>query len=449
MNEELPNAWRTKTVLASLLSIVTAAWLLALATTTFPADSAPLWIVRQEGLYLTGLLSITLMSLSMLLSARPAWLEKPLGGMDRIYRLHKWSGILAVGFGATHWLIKQSGGLVRSFIGGEGRLPRIRFDGVLEVLRGFGSDVGEPALYVVLAMIAITLWRRFPYHIWRHLHRAMPVLYLMLALHAAMLSPPAYWSQPIGVLMALLLTGGVFASFISLAGLIGRRRQVDGAITTVSISGDVTEITCRLDEKWGSHRPGQFAFITFDRLEGAHPFTIASADRGDQTITFCIKALGNFTRQLAQQIQVGQTVRIEGPYGRFQLKLHNPKSRQIWIAGGIGVTPFLAWLESLQANPANTPKADLHYCTRDRDNDPFVERLHALCAVLPAIRLYVHSAQHGERLTAETLRLAGSSTKRAEVWFCGPSGLASALKKGLKESWGGSLRFHQEAFEMR
>ena len=449
MNDRPPNAWCIKAVLISLLAIITATWLLALMATTFPADSAPLWIARQQGLYLTGLLSIALMSLSMLLSARPVWLEKPLGGMDRIYRLHKWSGILAVSFGAAHWLLEQSGGLVRSVIGNEGRLPRIHFDGVFEELREFGSDMGEPALYLALAMLAITLWRRFPYHIWRHLHRAMPVIYLMLALHAAVLSPPAYWRQPIGALMAMLLIGGVVSSIISLAGLIGRRRQVDGSIASMSSVGGVTEITCHLDEKWDHHRAGQFAFITFDRFEGAHPFTIASADRGDRTITFCIKALGKFTCQLAQQIQVGQTVRIEGPYGRFQLKLHNPKSRQIWIAGGIGVTPFLAWLESLQAYPANAPKAELHYCTRNRDDDPFVERLQSLCVALPAIRLQVHSAQHGELLTADALRLAEGSVKKAEVWFCGPSGLASALKKGIRESWGGNFRFHQEAFEMR
>ena len=152
---------------------------------------------------------------------------------------------------------------------------------------------------------------------------------------------------------------------------------------------------------------------------------------------------------MGQRLQVGQKVRIEGPYGRFQLKLHNPKSRQIWIAGGIGITPFLAWQESLQAYPANAPKADLHYCTRNRDDDPFVGRLQSLCAVLPAIRLQVHSAQHGELLTADALKLAGGSAKKAEVWFCGPNGLANALKRGLKESWNGNLRFHQEAFEMR
>ena len=438
-----------KTLLAGVLTIFSAAWFLDLNSTIFPPNSATLWIIRQEGLYLTGLLSIALMSLSMLLSVRPAWLEKPLGGLDCVYRLHKWAGILAISFGAAHWLIKQSSGLIRGLIGTEGRLPKIRYDGLLDGLREFGKDLGEPALYIILAMLVITLWRRFPYHIWRHLHRVMPVLYLMLAVHAVALAPPAYWLHPVGALMGVFIAVGTGASFISLAGRIGRRRQVNGTLVSIRSEGDVTEITCELDHQWKSHRPGQFAFITFNRLEGAHPFTIASADRGDRHLTFFIKALGTFTQNIATRAQVGQAVSIEGPYGRFQLDRQHPGSRQLWVAGGIGVTPFLAWLESLQTRPADVRNVDLHYCTRDRNNDPFVTRLKALCDSLPGIRLTIHSARHGERLSADSLTLALDPRKSAEIWFCGPNGLAEALKRGLKNSWTGRLRFHQEAFEMR
>lgn len=447
--EQILSEYLMKTILTGLLTVVFSAWCLDIVSTTFPANSATLWIVRQEALYLTGLLSIALMSLSMLLSIRPVWLEKPLGGMDRVYRLHKWSGILAISFGAAHWLIKQSGGMIKSLIGTEGRLPKLRYDGVLEMLRELGDDMGEPALYIMLAMLVITLWRRFPYHIWRHLHRIMPVLYLMLALHAAMLAPPDYWTQPAGALLALFLVVGVSASFISLAGMIGRRRQTRGSVVSVRSEGDVTEITCRVDGEWEGHRPGQFAFITFSRFEGAHPFTIASADRSDRTITFFIKALGNFTRNLAHRVQVGQPVTIEGPYGRFQLDRLAPGRRQIWVAGGVGVTPFLAWLESLQTRPAGVRDVDFHYCTRNREADPFVDRLQVLSESLPGVRLHIHSAKHGDVLTARKLELDSDGRKKAELWFCGPRGLADALKKGLKASWSGSLRFHQEAFEMR
>ena len=73
-----------KTLLTTLIAIVTAAWGWDIITTVSPAGVHPLWFARQEALYLSGLLSIALMSLVMLLATRPAWLESPLGGMDRV-----------------------------------------------------------------------------------------------------------------------------------------------------------------------------------------------------------------------------------------------------------------------------------------------------------------------------------------------------------------------------
>lgn len=438
-----------KTILAGLLGMITLAWGWDLLSVTGPSGGSLPWTLRQHGLYLTGLYSIALMSLAMMLATRPVWLERPLGGMDRVYRLHKWSGILAVGFAAAHWLIEMSDDVLKAVVGREGRLQKEKYTGFLEVLRKLAEDMGEWAIYALLAMLVLTLWRRFPYQIWRFLHRAMPVIYLMLALHAALLAPRAYWTQPVGLLLALLLAGGAVSSIIALAGLIGRRRQVGGTVVSVSSAAGITTVTCRLDESWQGHRPGQFAFITFDRFEGAHPYTIASADRGNRTLTFQIKALGDYTRGLAQRVRPGQPVQVEGPYGRFDMARRNPRAQQIWIAGGIGITPFLAWLESLQRHPEKAPVADLHYCTRDRATDSFVPRLRSLCANLPGIRLQVHGSRQGEVLTAKTLGALQHKPARAEVWFCGPKGLADTLRKDLQRAWNGKLRFHQEAFEMR
>ena len=434
-----------KTLLASLIALVALVWGMDF-TSAPPVDGAhPLWIARQEALYLSGMVSIAMMSLSMYLATRPVWLEAPLGGMDRIYRTHKWAGILAVSFAALHWLVEMSSDILKTTIGRAGRLPKENVAGFLHVLRDMAEDMGEWAIYAVLFMLAITLWKKFPYRIWRILHRAMPVLYLMLVFHAAMLAPSDYWAQPVGVLMAVLLVMGVYGAVYSLLNRIGRSRKVHGEVVAVEQPAqDVATVHCRLDRGWKGHRPGQFAFVTFDGKEGAHPFTIASADRGDQTICFQIKALGDYTGQLGRRLQVGQTVQVEGPYGRFDVARLNGKARQIWIAGGIGLTPFLAWLESLQSHPETAPDADLHYCTRDQNTDAFVPRLQVLCAALPGIRLHVHSARQGGTLTASML----GEARHAEIWFCGPRGLADALRTGLG-ALGQRPRFHQEAFEMR
>jgi predicted ferric reductase len=203
-----------------------------------------------------------------------------------------------------------------------------------------------------------------------------------------------------------------------------------------------------MDPGWPGHRAGQFAFVTFDAREGAHPYTIAGADRAGR-LRFQIKALGDYTRTLAGTLRAGQAVRIEGPYGRFDHRLG--QDRQAWVAGGIGVTPFLAWLESLQARPQDAPRAQLHYCVRDAARDPFVERLRALCAGLPRITLHVHDAGAGQRLDAQTLRRDAEAPDGAalDVWFCGPAGLARHLESGLRSLGMRDVPVHREAFEMR
>ncbi|MBU1363160.1 MAG: ferric reductase-like transmembrane domain-containing protein [Gammaproteobacteria bacterium] len=439
-----------KILLGSLLAIVSLAWGMDVVATGGSSGGTLPWVIRQEALYLSGLLSIALMSLAMFLSTRPAWLETPLGGMDRVYRTHKWAGILAVSFAVVHWLVEEVvGDILKAIVGREGRIPKEQFTGFLEVMRDLAKDMGEWAFYLVLAMLVITLWKRFPYKTWRAVHQAMPVLYLMLALHAAMLAPTDYWAQPVGILIAVLGAAGIYGALFSLVGRIGRARRASGTVTAIEQPApDVLGVSCQLDNNWRGHRPGQFAFITFDEKEGAHPFTIASADRGDRSISFQIKALGDYTRTLGKRLEVGRAVKVEGPYGRFDMTRQDSSAQQIWIAGGIGVTPFLAWLDSLQQS-ANQVSADLHYCTRDRTNDPFVALLEASCTALPGIRLHIHGAQQGEILSAADVAAAQAGSRRSEIWFCGPQGLAEKLKHELGRIGQGRVRFHQEAFEMR
>ena len=101
---------RTQTVLGIWLSGISLAWM-AVA----PADLgvSPLvnaqgaalgwWQLRQHTIYLSGLWSISLMALVMLLALRLPLLDRVLGGMDQVYRLHKWAGIGAALTAIVHW----------------------------------------------------------------------------------------------------------------------------------------------------------------------------------------------------------------------------------------------------------------------------------------------------------------------------------------------------------
>ncbi|AKH37661.1 MULTISPECIES: ferredoxin reductase domain-containing protein [Nitrosomonas] len=56
--------------------------------------------------------------------------------------------------------------------------------------------------------------------------------------------------------------------------------------------------------------------------------------------------------------------------------LERPFSPEIWIAVGIGILPFLAWLRSYKV----AHRADLIYLHRDKENVPFEKELQTYAA---------------------------------------------------------------------
>jgi predicted ferric reductase len=295
---------KIRTLLSLFLGALALAWAWDAFVLNPMAGDWP-WVVRKQAIYLSGVWAMGLMSLVMILATRPAWLEPVLGGMDRIYRLHKWAGILAIGLGALHWLLELGGGALRSLIGAAvHKPPKVPVPELMQAVHGLSKDAGEWAIYALLASLALTLWKAFPYKSWRLLHRVMPLLYLVLVFHAVALTPLAWWTQPLGLMMGLLMLGGSLSAIPALRQRIGRRRRHAGRIESVrALPSGITEVVCALDAGWPGHRAGQFAFVTFDAREGAHPYTIASADpAGTRRLTFQIKALGDYTRSLARHL---------------------------------------------------------------------------------------------------------------------------------------------------
>lgn len=437
-----------KKPLLGLLAVVGTAWAWSwFAGLTPTSTNFHVWSLRREAILFSGIAAFVLMSVIMLLATRPAWADEALGGMDKVYELHKWAGILAITMSAGHWLFDLSDDLLENFVAKPAKGPRDMF-AMFEPLRHLAKDLGEWSVYLLLAMLVLTLWKLVPYRFWRFVHRAMPVLYLALAMHALVLMPASLWTQPVGAVLAIALAAGVYGSVVSLTGRIGAGRRMAGRIDSVAQADEVLAVRCRVDRGWREPSPGQFAFVTFSAGEGAHPFTIASIDAQQRVLGFEIKALGDYTARLGQRLRAGMPVQIEGPYGRFDFRRARPSARQVWVAGGIGVTPFLAWLDSLTGDPASAPRADFHYCVRNRDTDPFVPRIEALCRRLPSIGLHVHSADRDPPLHASALA-AAAGDDRVDIWFCGPSGFAEALREGLRTLGLAGARFHQEAFQMR
>jgi len=141
---------------------------------------------------------------------------------------------------------------------------------------------------------------------------------------------------------------------------------------------------------------------------------------------------------------VGDAVKVEGPYGCFDF--HSRKPRQIWVAGGIGIAPFIGRLQALAAS-GKGDNVDLFYCTSAPDQS-FIERIRELAA-RARVRLHVLVASEGGRLTPERLRQLAPQWQDSDVWFCGPAGFGEDLNKDLQRHGLPPRDFHQELFNMR
>ena len=315
----------------------------------------------------SGVVLMGVMSLAMILAVRPLFLERRLGGLDKLYRLHKWLGISALVLSLGHWLLAQGpkwlvglGWLTRPARHGRPPLPDGSWQQVLQHLHGPAEQVGEWAFYAAALLMILALVKHFPYRRFFQTHRLFPLVYLALVFHSVVLLKADYWSGPVGLIMALLLTLGTVAAFLTLFGRRAGRRPVTGKILAREVhpESSVLSLEIQVPQGWPGHQAGQFAYLTFHHGEGAHPFTISSAWHGDGRLRFIIKALGDYTRRLPQELAVGDPVRVEGPYGQFTF---GGKPRQIWI-GAASVSPpsWPGWTpsappQSLRKSTSSTP----------------------------------------------------------------------------------------------
>jgi predicted ferric reductase len=440
-----------------MLLVLTILWLIAEAQVF---QSSDFFALRSSLVQYSGLIAMGAMSVAVILALRPRWPERWFGGLDKMYRLHKWLGIAALVVSVIHWLWSQGpkwavgwGWLERPVRG-----PRPPVANPIEqlfmTLRGSAEGVGEWAFYATVALIALALIKSFPYRLFYKTHRLLAAAYLVLVFHTVVLTTFSYWTSPIGVVMAALLVAGTYAAVIVLLRLVGAARQVQGKIASLQYYPGVRALETEIEmlQDWPGHKPGQFAFATSDALEGAHPYTIASAwNDKDRRITFVTKELGDHTSRLRQKLQVGQDVKVEGPYGCFDFD--NGRPRQIWIGGGIGITPFIAGMKHLarerRAHPDRPrPSIDLFHTTADYD-ERAISKLKA-DAEAANIRLHVLVDARDGLLTGERIRDAVPQWREASIWFCGPTGFGEALRKDFAaQGLSVAERFHQELFAMR
>ena len=166
------------------------------------------------------------------------------------------------------------------------------------------------------------------------------------------------------------------------------------------------------------HKPSQFAFVEVQGKGWSepHPFTISSAP-GEDRLRFTMKVLGDWTRKVREELQPGGEVIVRGPYGRFDTSKGGKK--QIWLAGGIGLTPFLSAIRAMQ--PGDDRQIHLVYAAREASDAIFLDELKDRAATLGNVTLVPLFSDEGNFARVDIMKVKLPDPLNSyDYYLCGP-----------------------------
>jgi predicted ferric reductase len=154
-----------------------------------------------------------------------------------------------------------------------------------------------------------------------------------------------------------------------------------------------------------------------------------------------VKALGDFTTHV-QSLKSDRRVLVEGPYGGF-VSDDSPNHRQVWIAGGIGITPFLSMVRSMEHHER---EIDLYYCTEVAEEAYFLDELFAIADEHPRLRVVPIRERDLGFITASDVEAASHVRDEKEIYICGPPAMIRALGREFRALGVKRRRIHFEDF---
>jgi len=377
-----------------------------------------------------------LFTLSLILAARLPVYEKLFGDLPASYRAHQRIGGIAMILLSIHPL-----GLAFSYAAASPKFAIIFLmpTGALE------KTLGIIALLLLQASLALTYWNRVPYRLWKLIHKVLGAAFLLGFIHALTI-PGAMSSMPLlravlAVYVGLGITAWVYRS-LAHRWLVQRTGYVVKAIR--NLGARYVELDLEPTDKGIVFRPGQFVFVTVN--DGSlpneeHPFSI-SGTYGDGGLALTIKALGDFTAKM-MRIKPGVKMLIEGPFGGFDYRTGG--KRQVWIAGGIGITPFIGMAETLP----DDYDVDLYYSVPTERDAVAKDALDTICGQKRCIRaIYWVSADKG-RIAAETIAARSGKLADLDFFLCGPAPMILDIRRQLVSVGVRKDKIHQELFNLR
>lgn len=393
------------------------------------------WLTTAAASLVSGVVALSLMAVNPVLAARWQPVESAFGGLDRVYLAHKWLGIWALAFASFHLVFKAG-------------ISDWDTAAILAMPRAWSHFVRQFSFVALMLILLLALNRNIPYGTWRLWHKLSGPVFILVVLHWLSIKQPLPLGSPAGLWLAALAALGIVAALYKLLLYPFLARHAEYRVVAIDPGAAAMHLQLEPVDKGIDFRPGQFGFLRMkeEGLREPHPFTIASGDGGQGHVDFVIRNLGDFTAKLIAGTRTGMHADIYAPYGRFAR--HPDAAREAWIAGGVGISPFISWLRDEHAQ--GLERVTLFYFYTPGREFPAADLLETMARTRGAQFMAVPQGPSDptfvERFTA--LCRAGDPSA-LDVAVCGPRGLLDAVRKLMQANGVPSENLRHELFEFR
>ena len=369
---------------------------------------------------------VTVFAANFLMATRSRWVERVFGGLDKMYMVHRRSGVIAVVLLILHFIV----------------VPRAEEFTI-------GKPMGFYALVLILLGVIISaapvFKRKIKYNRWMNIHKLMGIFYAVGIAHSFFVPTLTSELPIVRTYVYGMATIGIIA-WIYRAFLYNIfNKKLDYTIARVKrFENDVTEILLKPDDGKLAFEAGQFAFVSYDGFcKGEpHPFTISNHP-ADENLRFTVKALGDYTADLQNSLKEGIKAKILGPFGQFNFKKAKHK-KQLWLAGGIGITPFLSFLKEAKSDDEIT----LVWSVKSVTEANYKDEIEEIVKDNPNVKFVLWNSDEKNFFGIGKM-YNSSEIKNHSVFICGSEPMRESYIKQLLEKGVSISDIYYEEFSFR
>ncbi len=227
---------------------------------------------------------------------------------------------------------------------------------------------------------------------------------------------------------------------------------------SLSASGSTFELKLKMPEgQRFQFQAGQFVLFDVPSVENPmeiqpRAYSVASSPIQDTELTFVVmnKEGGRATRWVKEMLKVGDTVRIQGPFGVFTLRTENPKE-YVFVATGTGLAPFTSMIpDAIESGEKRS--MHLFFCVRHEKDLFSVDELRSWERKYPNFHAHISLSKPDESWNGlrgrvqEIMPSAITDFSRHQFYVCGGPEMVKNVRTWLFERGVAKTDLHAEGY---